>query len=165
MHPNVTVGMSIPYLDDELSRRIEPGAPPPSVRLKAMYEGKKAGCRLYVAIAPTPPTMDYESFRSHLETLLTLEPEVMFWEPINARGSNGKRMMAAGLDFVQSIMKHQDWANNFVNQWKMIEYAADCLGCKNRLHIWTDSGLRSYVDSELLEHWWYKPTVEHWVTG
>ncbi|NEP58782.1 MAG: radical SAM protein [Symploca sp. SIO2G7] len=165
VHPNVTVGMSIPYLDDELTRQIEPGAPPPSVRLKAMYKGKRAGCRLYVAIAPTPPTMDYESFLGHLETLLTLEPEVMFWEPINARGSNGKRMMAAGLDFVQSIMKPQDWAKNFVNQWKMIEYAADCLGCKERLHIWTDSGLKNYVDSKLLEHWWYKPTVEHWVTS
>ena len=36
---NVTVGMSLPYLDDELSRQIEPQAPPPSQRYEALLEG------------------------------------------------------------------------------------------------------------------------------
>jgi DNA repair photolyase len=161
-HPNVTVGMSLPHLEDNLSRQIEPYAPLPSHRLKALRQGRKAGCRLYVAIAPTHPSMDVDTLTRHLEILLTLEPEVLFWEPINARGSNGKRMVAAGLEFANSVMHHHDWAANFVRQWEAIEIAADRLGCMNRLHIWPDPALKNYVESERLETWWYRPTVEPW---
>lgn len=52
---NVIVGMSLPFIKDELSRKIEPQSPLPSERYKALVEGHKAGCRLYVAVAPTPP--------------------------------------------------------------------------------------------------------------
>jgi DNA repair photolyase len=54
---NIIVGMSLPYLDDELSRKIEPNAPLPSLRYQALLQGHQAGCRIYVAIAPTPPQM------------------------------------------------------------------------------------------------------------
>ena len=162
VHPDVTVGMSIPYLDDELSRKIEPAAPPPSARLKAMYEGKKAGCRLYVAMAPTPPMMKSEDFLEHMENLIALNPEVIFWEPINARGSNGQRMLAAGLDFAESVTNQKDWATNFIEQWEMVEDAADACGFEQRLHIWVDPGLKSYVSSDLLESWFFRVTPEKW---
>ena len=45
-HPDVTIGMSIPYLEDDLSKQIEPYAPLPSLRLKALIKGKEAGCRV-----------------------------------------------------------------------------------------------------------------------
>jgi DNA repair photolyase len=96
IHRNVTVGMSLPHLNDELSRQIEPNAPPPSLRYQALLEGHKAGCRIYVAVAPTPPHMSLDDFKIHLEKIIHPNPEVIFWEPINARGSNGKRMLAAG---------------------------------------------------------------------
>lgn len=161
-HSDVIIGMSLPHLDDDLSRQIEPQAPLPSHRLKALRKAREAGCRLYVAIAPTHPGMDTDALTRHLEILLTLEPEVLFWEPINARGSNGKRMIAAGLEFANSVMHHQDWATNFVRQWEAIEKAADRLGCKNRLHIWPDPALKDYVENQRLETWWYRPTVESW---
>lgn len=161
-HPNVTVGMSLPYLNDELSRKIEPFAPPPSVRYKALLQGKKENCRLYVAIAPTPPTMVLSDFKTHLEKIMHINPEVIFWEPINARGSNGKRMVAAGLDFAESVMTKQSWAECFTRQWEYIEAAATDLGCLDKLHIWVDPGLKSYVDSDKLNHWLYRPTVEEW---
>ena len=159
---NVIVGMSLPYLDDELSRKIEPQAPPPTKRYQALLEGHKAGCRLYVAMAPTPPTMTLEQFKTDLEKIMYLNPEVIFWEPINARGTNGKRMLAAGLEFTNSIMSKQSWAENFKRQWEDIETAAKELGCLERLHIWPDPELRGYVDEAKLDKWLYEPTIENW---
>lgn len=160
--PNVTVGMSLPYSDDDLSRQIEPQAPPPSQRYQALLKGFKAGCRLYVAIAPTPPMMRKDDFKRHLEKLLLVNPEVIFWEPINARGTNGRRMIAAGLAFASSIMEKDAWAAGFLKQWEMIEAAANDLGCLDRLHVWPDQELKGYVDPSILDYWWYKPTVERW---
>ncbi|MCA1993015.1 MAG: radical SAM protein [Coleofasciculus sp. S288] len=161
-NPNVTVGMSLPYGNDDLSCQIEPQAPPPSKRYQALLRGSKAGCRLYVAVAPTPPMMDKDDFKKHLDSLLLLNPEVIFWEPINARGTNGKRMLAAGLNFTKSIMEKDAWATCFLKQWEAIEAAAEDLGCIDRLHIWPDQELKGYVDSSILDYWWYKPTVEKW---
>lgn len=159
---NVIVGMSLPNLDDELSRKIEPQAPPPTERYKALIEGHKAGCRLYVAMAPTPPTMTLDHFKRDLEQIMRLNPEVIFWEPINARGTNGKRMLAASLEFTSSIMSKQSWAETFKRQWEDIEAAAKDIGCLDRLHIWPDPELRGYVDEAKLDNWLYKPTVEKW---
>jgi len=159
---NVIVGMSLPYLDDELSRKIEPQAPPPSKRYEALLEGHRAGCRLYIAVAPTPPNMTLDDFKRHLEKIMYVNPEVIFWEPINARGTNGKRMVAAGLEFARSIMSKKSWVECFVRQWEEIEAAAISIGCDDRLHIWPDPELREYVDEAKVQHWLYKPTVEKW---
>lgn len=86
-NPNVIVGMSIPYLNDTLSRKIEPQAPPPSKRYEALLKGNEEGCRLYVAVAPTPPNMTLSDFKAHLDKLMKVNPEIIFWEPINARWS------------------------------------------------------------------------------
>lgn len=161
-HPNVTVGMSLPYLNDELSRQIEPQAPPPTDRFKALQKGHKAGCRLYVAAAPTPPMMTLNDFKEYLNEIMSINPEVIFWEPINARGSNGKRMLAAGLDFASTVMTKKSWAECFKKQWEYIETAAEEVGCKERLHIWPDPELRGCVDDAKLEQWLYKPTEEKW---
>ncbi|MBE8987117.1 MULTISPECIES: radical SAM protein [unclassified Nostoc] len=160
--PNVIVGMSLPYLDDELSRQIEPQAPLPSERYKALIKGHKAGCRLYVAIAPTPPNMNLDDFKRHLYKIMQFDPEVIFWEPINARGTNGKRMIAAGLEFASSIMTKSSWGECFKRQWDDIEAAAREVGCEDRLHIWPDPELRGYVDEAKIAYWLYKPTVEKW---
>jgi DNA repair photolyase len=163
VHPNVTVGMSLPYLNDNLSRQIEPQAPPPSVRYQALLAGKNAGCRMYIAMAPTPPQMNQRDFKEHFEKLLKIDPEVIFWEPINARGTNGKRMLAAGLDFVNSITEQKQWAESFIKQWAEIEAAATEVGCIDKLHIWPDLDLVNYVRQDLLEYWWYKSTPEKWI--
>ncbi|RZM82140.1 SPL family radical SAM protein [Leptolyngbya iicbica] len=164
VHPNVTVGMSIPAINDELMKRIEPFAPPTSLRYQALLEGAAAGCRLYAAIAPTPPQMGFEDFLTHLGLLMQIKPEVLFWEPINARGTNGKRMLLAGLEFANSIMNKTSWAENFLRQWEQIEHASQVLGCMDLLHIWADRELEGVVDKDILNYWWYKPTVENWET-
>lgn len=161
-NPNVIVGMSLPYLDDDLSHKIEPQSPPPSERYKTLEKGHEEKCRLYVALAPTPPSMTLDHFKRHLEKIMRVDPEVIFWEPINARGTNGKRMIAAGLEFASSIMTKSSWAECFIRQWEQIEAAARELGCIERLHIWPDPELKGYVDSDKIDYWLYKPTVEKW---
>ena len=113
-HPNITIGMSLPHFDDSLSRLVEPSAPPPSARFKALLAGQKAGCRLYIAAAPTPPNLQEQDFKQYLEKIVGLEPEVIFWEPINARGTNGSRMQKAGISFVSSVMSEASWADYFL---------------------------------------------------
>ncbi|ACK74056.1 Radical SAM domain protein (plasmid) [Gloeothece citriformis PCC 7424] len=162
---NITVGMSLPYLDDELSRKIEPFAPPPSLRYNALLKGHQRGCRLYVAIAPTPPMMKLDDFQYYLEKIMKFKPEVIFWEPINARGSNGKRMLDAGLDFASIIADKKNWAENFILQWDAIETAAKSVGCLDRLHIWADAQLKGFVDETKLTDWIGKPTVEQWANN
>ncbi|MGB3294892.1 MAG: radical SAM protein [Phormidesmis sp.] len=164
-HSDVTIGMSLPHLDDKLSRQIEPYAPPPSHRLEALHKAKKAGCRIFIAIAPTHPSMGVDAFTQHIDILMELQPEVMFWEPINARGSNGKRMISAGIEFTSSVMQGKDWAANFIRQWDAIETAAEKLGCRDRLHIWPDPALKSHVEEQRLQEWWYRPTIERWQDG
>jgi DNA repair photolyase len=160
--PNVTVGMSLPMLDDKLSRKIEPAAPLPSDRYKAMMKGYEAGINLYVAIAPTPPTMQLQDFQNLLQQVMKFDPEVIFWEPINARGTNGKRMLEAGLDFVRSVTNRDSWAENFIQQWQYIEQAANNIGCKDLLHIWVDPELRGFVEDSALDYWLFRKTVEDW---
>ena len=162
IHPDVTVGMSIPYLEDALSRKIEPKAPSPSSRLKALFQGKEAGCRIYIAMAPTHPGMDYLEFKQDLQVLKKLEPEVIFWEPINARGTNGKRMLEAGLIFAKSIMTREPWAKCFIKQWMAVERAAEDINILDLLHIWPDRELVNFVPQSILEYWWYRPTLEKW---
>lgn len=162
VHPNVTVGMSLPHFDDSLSRLIEPNAPPPSERFKALLSGREAGCRLYIASAPTPPNMQKIDFTRYLERVASLEPEVIFWEPINARGTNGSRMQKAGIDFVDSITSQVSWANNFLRQWEMLDNAAKEAGCTDKLHIWPDKALKKFTDPQRVEYWINRPTVEKW---
>jgi DNA repair photolyase len=161
-NPNIIIGMSIPHSDDDLSFRIEPHAPSPTRRYQSLVQGHKAGCRVYVAMAPTPPTMTLDDFKYHLDKLLQVNPEVIFWEPINARGTNGKRMVEAGLDFAKLISHKKPWSEYFIEQWNYIETAATELGCIDKIHIWPDPELKGYVNEDKLNYWFHRPTVEKW---
>lgn len=162
-NPNLILGMSIPTLDDNLSRQLEPKAPRPSDRIKAMKFAHSQGIRTYVAIAPTVPMMDREGFKRLLGELMLFNPEVMFWEPINARGSNGDRMTQAGIHWAASVSDRKTWAENFERQWGELKTAADDLGILERIHPWLDSAL--VKEGRLVEevHYWKsRPTVEKW---
>ena len=160
--PGIIVGMSLPHLNDTWGRQVETRAPLPSDRYKALLKGKEAGVRLFVALAPALPMMDLPQFRDHLEKLMELEPEVIFYESINGRGVNIRRMIEAGLDFAQPLTSAQTLAENFLRQWGEIEEAARLVGCSDKLHIWPDKSLNKYTDSERVEKWLYKRTAEKW---
>lgn len=52
---NVKVGLSIPTLDDEVRRAIEPSAPPIEGRLRTLRRLHEAGLETFVSLAPTYP--------------------------------------------------------------------------------------------------------------
>jgi len=52
------VNFSIPLLDPELSRQLEPGAPPPALRLKAMAALAQAGVPVGVSLGPIIPGLN-----------------------------------------------------------------------------------------------------------
>ena len=54
-HRAVTVTISIPIADPDVCRRLEPGAPPPSARLKAMRALADAGIPVGLSLAPLSP--------------------------------------------------------------------------------------------------------------
>ncbi|MBL1176885.1 MAG: radical SAM protein [Pantanalinema sp. GBBB05] len=161
VHPNVTVGMSLPHLDDNISRQVEPGAPLPSDRLKALEMGKFAGCRLYVAMAPTAPVHGVEDFQRYFDAVLPLNPEVIFWEPINARGSNGKRMIDAGIDWVSQVTTQKQWADNFYSQYNQIIQVLQERSAIHLLHPWFDPALPT-IGGVDINSWFYRPTIEQW---
>lgn len=152
-HPNVTVGMSIPHLDDGLSRAVEPYAPLPSDRLKAMQIAQREGVRRFVAMAPTPGFRDLDRVRAIADVLVALDPEVVFWEPINARGSNRGRMRGSAAQFPPSdAIAWREW----------FEFQADLVWAGfpdgwGRLHLWPDAGIES------MDGWFYRPSVERWL--
>ena len=59
-------------------------------------------------------------------------------------------------------MERDTWASYFIRQWEMLVEAAQDLGCEQLLHIWADQELKGYVDSSILNYWWYRPTPELW---
>lgn len=158
-HRNVTVGMSISSLNDDLIRAVEPGAPRPSDRLAALRKGKDAGCRIFVSMSPTLPPIaqpDAEVCQT-FQVLAELEPEVIFWEAINHRGTNLQRMREAGLSWVDEVSRRDQWAANFLHQWDLLESLKSPL-----LHVWPDAALKHYTDMQRLESWWDRPSREDW---
>ena len=64
---SVTVGFSIAFADDELARKIEPGAPRPSKRFEAMRVLSDAGVRTGVLFAPIIPGLNEDAIPAVLE--------------------------------------------------------------------------------------------------
>lgn len=64
------VSFTITTTDDELARKIEPGAPPPTLRFRAMRELTKAGISTGVTLMPVLPfiTDNAENIRAIVET-------------------------------------------------------------------------------------------------
>jgi DNA repair photolyase len=162
-NPLVTVGMSIPHTDDRAARLIESHAPAPSRRLDAIAQASAGGCRTFVAMAPTLPTAGLEGFKDHLDALMTTDPELIFWEPINARGKNFSLMQQAGIPWINMIRAEKDAAAVALRQWDQMEKAADSLGISRQLHYWPDkSWVKHTSDISRFEQWWERPTIERW---
>jgi hypothetical protein len=66
------------------------------------------------------------------------------------------------LDFVDSVMSKQAWADNFLKQWEYLNIAAQEFNCQDKIHIWVDKELKSFTNPKDIEYWLYRPTVEQW---
>lgn len=150
----VRVGSSIPCLDDQQTRAIEPGAPPPSTRLDALTQLSDEGIPVYVSMSPTYPTQDRDDFEQLMRKFAQLDPEVVFHEPINPRGGNfdmtveaareaGEEELASELE----KLKNRDyWVDYSLQQMRWAEelgaeYDVD-------IHIWPDKQVIKAVGTE-----------------
>lgn len=153
----LTVGSSIPSLDDELVKAMEPYAPPPSARWEALDELRRAGVRRYVSMSPTYPTMGEEELWNLLTYLKALQPEVIFHEPINPRGMNFHLCLEAARDAGRDQLamelerlteNHQYWVSYALEQINAVQQLATEIGGL-RIHSWPDHQLVEATSGQL----------------
>lgn len=152
----VTVGSSIPSMDDELANVLEPNAPPPSTRWRALDELRKAGVPRYVSMSPTYPSMGENEIWNTLTFLKCLDPEVVFHEPINPRGANFQMCIEvareAGFDELavklERLQDHQNWVKYALEQINLVQQVADEIGGL-QIHSWPDRELVQSTSGEL----------------
>lgn len=151
----VTVGSSIPCLDDEMVRSIEPGAPAASTRLNALEEISNAGVPVYVSMSPTYPTQNRDDLRELLKTFKKrLDPDVVFHEPINPRGANFEMTVQAARDAGQEelanelakIRKRKEWVDYSIRQLEAVEELGEELDVP--VHLWPDKQLINHLNGE-----------------
>jgi DNA repair photolyase len=148
----VTVGSSIPCLNDELVRAIEPGAPAPTARLDALETISDAGVPVYVSMSPTYPTQDRDNLRNLLKTFKErLDPDVVFHEPINPRGGNFQMTVQAARDAGQEELAEEldrlrdrdRWVEYSMEQLTAVEELGEELGVP--VHLWPDKKFVKYA--------------------
>lgn len=152
----ITVGSSIPSLDDDLVRVLEPNAPPPSARWEALDELRQAGVPRFVSMSPTYPTMGENELWNVLTFIKAVDPEVVFHEPINPRGKNFQMCVeaaeAAGrLEFADQLQKLNDqetWVEYALGQINLVQQLADEIGGL-KIHSWPDRELVKATSGEL----------------
>lgn len=154
----VTVGSSIPCLDDEMVSSIEPGAPAPSTRLNALERISQAGVPVYVSMSPTYPTQDRKDLRSLLkEFKKRLDPDVVFHEPINPRGGNFDMTIRAAeegghvrlANELRKLKTRENWIEYSRRQLRTVEELGEELGIP--VHLWPDKEFVKYTN-EMQEH-------------
>lgn len=150
----VRVGSSIPCLDDDQTRAIEPGAPPPSTRLKALNQLSEENIPVYVSMSPTYPTQDRDDFEHLMSKFAQINPEVVFHEPINPRGGNFDMTVEAAReageeDLARELEKLKDrdyWVEYSLQQMRWAEELGAAFDVD--VHIWPDKQVIKAVGTE-----------------
>lgn len=153
----VRVGSSIPCLDEDQVRAIEPGAPVPSARLEALQTLSDAGVPVYVSMSPTYPTQDRENFENLIAHFAELDPEVVFHEPINPRGANFQMTINAAREAGQEelanelerLLDRDHWVEYSLQQMRWAKNLGEEYGVN--VHVWPDKQVISAVGTELTE--------------
>lgn len=160
---HVIVGSSIPTLNEDYIRALEPNAPSIQARLKGLQRFADAGVRTFVSMSPTYPTMRRKSdFRNLMDAFVPLDPEVVFHEPINPRGKNFEMTVAAAeaagedelaRDLVD-IQGPKAWMRYACTHFAWAQSVAREKGLP--IHLWPDKELLNiapYSEQVWLKHW------------
>lgn len=140
----LTIGSSIPTLDDEQAAAIEPRAPVPSQRVRGLERFADAGVPVYISFSPTYPTHEKADLRAVLDRLADLDPAAIFHEPINPRGANfdmtveaardaGQERLARELD---ALRDSERWMQYAIRQLRWVQELGDELDLL--VHLWPD---------------------------
>ncbi len=138
--PGTKVNFSIPFADDPISKKIEPGAPRPSTRFRAMKELHEAGIRIGIGIAPVIPGLNDSDIPALLEraaecgaesafmTLVRLPLEVkeVFLETINREfPSRSKKIISQIMDLKEGRLNRSEFGSRMVGdgaRWEALEF-------------------------------------------
>lgn len=151
----VGVGSSIPCLDEDQVGAIEPGAPAPQARLRALQTLSDEGVPVYVSMSPTYPTQSRDDFERLLSEFAELDPEVVFHEPINPRGGNFQMTINAARDageveLAEELERIRDdreyWVEYSLRQMRWAEELGAEYGVD--VHVWPDKQVIKAVGDE-----------------
>lgn len=153
----VTIGSSIPSLDEHRVGAIEPRAPSPEHRLRGLQEFADMGVNTYVSMSPTYPTMTFDEMREQLERLAELDPNVIFHEPINPRSGNFQMTIRAALDSgeeelhsaLDRLRSREKWLDYSLRQFTWVQYIGNELSLP--VHLWPDKRQMNLADPEVKE--------------
>lgn len=121
---NITIGVSVSTLDNNLSRQLEPFAALPELRLKALKKCKEEGLRTYVFISPIIP---YITNIKEIIKESSFANYIMF-ENLNIRPTNKSKMF----EFISKNKPEvlEDFKKADKDYWDKIEKEIRKL-CKN----------------------------------
>lgn len=153
----VTVGSSVPCLDSDLVKSIEPKAPAPTHRLRGLEQFDEAGVNTYVSMSPTYPTQSREDLEHLLQRIAEVNPDVVFHEPINPRLGNFQMCVEAARDRGDDELANELEGLRKEDVW--VEYAVDHLRAVQELgqelelpvHLWPDKQLVSLTSGSVSE--------------
>lgn len=154
----VTVGSSIPSFNRDQVAAIEPNAPAPEHRLRGLAEFSEMGVETFVSMSPTYPTMTREEMRNHLQRIASINPSVIFHEPINPRSGNFQMTIRAALEAgeeklhaeLDRIRSQKEWLDYSLRQFTWMQD----LGAELDLpvHLWPDKRQINMAEPEV-ESW------------
>ncbi len=150
----VTIGSSIPCMDQDQVGAIETSAPAPEHRLRGLKKFNEYGVQTFVSMSPTYPTQNKDALREQLERVSECDPAVVFHEPINPRGGNfdmtvqaardaGEEELAAQLD---NLRDREQWVEYATNHLRWVQEIGRELGLP--IHLWTDKQLIKHASDE-----------------
>jgi DNA repair photolyase len=154
----VRVGSSIPCLDDEQVKSIEPGAPIPSARLRALEELSENDIPIYVSMSPTYPTQTRSDFDNLLSKFADIGVDVVFHEPINPRGGNFEMTINAAREAGQDQLSKElekisenrgYWRDYSIQQMEWAEEFGEKHGVD--VHVWPDKQVINHIDGNKAE--------------
>lgn len=169
---DVTVGASIPALDEAAVAAIEPEAPSVEHRLAGLAQFETLGVPVYVSMSPTYPTASKADLRALLERITaTVDPTVVFHEPINPRAGNLEDCVtaarAAGVDaLADELPRLRDdesaWVEYALTHLQWVQEIATDLDVP--IHLWPDATLAekapTAAEREWVQAWRGRPSPE-----
>jgi DNA repair photolyase len=166
----VTIGSSIPSLNQEEISAIESRAPPAQHRIRGLKEFSEMGVDTFVSMSPTYPTMTLDEMRSHLQRLSEIEPNVIFHEPINPRSGNFQMTISAALDAGQEklhsdlsrLRSQENWLDYCLRQFTWVQYLGEQMELP--VHLWPDKrqiNMASPKVAEWLKKWKHRQSPEN----
>lgn len=117
-HPeNVDVGFTIITMRDELSKKVEPFAPPPSRRIKALKEVAEAGIETWVFLGPIIP--GFNDNTEILEEVVIIAGETgseLMFDYLRTKPGIAERLAVSGItDSMISEARNMSWRRKMEN--------------------------------------------------